>query len=438
MRRPLALAACLLAVLLGAVSVPAALAARGTARVVGGANVLATSTAPWQVLLIGDHGGALSLCGGSVIDESHIVTAAHCVQDDDGAPMAAAALSVYAGTLTLSERNAPEVQRPGVATVHIHPGWNGSSSVGRDDAAVLTLATPLILGGAVQKIALATADVEERMGPSTTMQLTGWGQTGARGIRDDPTVSGTASDRLQVSSTLRRSPDCAAKQALNQAYQGFDATTQICADAPGSDACNGDSGGPLAYQDAGTWYLVGIVSYGYGCAASGYPGVYTRVASTEIRSFLSAPGASVAAPTIAGPTAPVGGVASTTTLAPASAFVPTGPPTPAPPPAAAIGSVRCAKRICTLLVRTGTSPATAAAAVRGTVTTAFRTTCRTGKRRRPCTKRVHQVLKVTAMGIGAFRLASPLLRRGTQTFAVTAIDAHGVTQAHPTLASRRL
>lgn len=67
-----------------------------------------------------------------------------------------------------------------------------------------------------------------------------------------------------------------------EAYSSILTDRMVCAAAPGKDSCQGDSGGPLDSDGK----LLGIVSFGQGCARPNYPGVYTNVANPEILSFL--------------------------------------------------------------------------------------------------------------------------------------------------------
>ena len=101
--------------------------------------------------------------------------------------------------------------------------------------------------------------------------------------------------------------DCAAASGLQQcsanpatlSYSGKITSQMLCASATGSpkrlvavtgknvagkDACQGDSGGPLTVKDSDQHYLAGVVSWGYGCAADGLPGVYAEVA--KLRSWV--------------------------------------------------------------------------------------------------------------------------------------------------------
>jgi secreted trypsin-like serine protease len=213
---------------------------------------------PWQVALVAGSRTDKNVvfCGGSAIGPTWILTAAHCV-DEGTAP---AQVDVVSGTVDLDQGG----RRTRVAQIIIHPGWNPSTH--DNDVALLRLADAAM----AQPIALVTAASEAPLvNPGSLVRVTGWGsaQQGAFTVRRLRTV-----DVPIVSST-----DCNDRVS----YNGAISNNMICAgwQRGGADSCQGDSGGPLTAPSANGRILIGVVSWGRGCAQPNKYGIYTRLAS---------------------------------------------------------------------------------------------------------------------------------------------------------------
>merc|ERR1712243_448696 len=89
-------------------------------------------------------------------------------------------------------------------------------------------------------------------------------------INDDPNYSFPDGDFSILTLTVTTNEVC------NNVYGSINAL-HICAMDPGKDSCQGDSGGPLVVKENDRWTLIGVVSFGYGCAQPDIPGVYARV-----------------------------------------------------------------------------------------------------------------------------------------------------------------
>ncbi|KAJ0420544.1 trypsin-like serine protease [Aspergillus carlsbadensis] len=229
-------------------------------RIIGGPEV-AIEDYPYQVniLVYGTFSG-----GGSIIDETHILTAAHCVS---GSPTEA--YTVHAGS-SLWASGGREVN---ISTITKHPDFRKPVAQA-NDLAILTLAENLTFGPSIQPIALPSlhgSDSESRLDPSSALVtgqeivVSGWGDTGEG--------KGMSSTLHAVNEEIIEREKCAA------AYGEYNlrvTDAMFCAGAPGGGkgACQGDSGGPGVTDGV----LVGVVSWGYYCGRQGYPGVFTRVA----------------------------------------------------------------------------------------------------------------------------------------------------------------
>ncbi|XP_013883985.1 chymotrypsin A [Austrofundulus limnaeus] len=227
----------------------------GYSRIVNGEEAVPHSW-PWQVSLQ-DYTG-FHFCGGSLINENWVVTAAHCDVKISH--------RVILGEHDRSS-NAEPIQTMAVGKVFKHPQYNGYTI--NNDILLIKLASPAELNMRVSPVCVA--ETTDNFPGGMTCVTSGWGLT----KYNNPN---TPARLQQASLPLLTNEDC-------RLYWGSKITDiMICAGAEGASSCMGDSGGPLVCQKSGAWTLVGIVSWGSGICSTSMPGVYARV--TKLRSWV--------------------------------------------------------------------------------------------------------------------------------------------------------
>lgn len=236
--------------------------------VVGGAPTT-TQQQPWVVALASQSrfGASRSgqFCGGVAVGPRTVVTAAHCMSREalgvsDWHQLAD--LRVIQGRTDLTTDAGQELS---LSDVWVNPGFDATTNAG--DVAVLTLTEPL---PADASLAMAQPSDTADYAPGTAARVYGWGDT---------TGGGDYANALRTSSVTVLADSVCEKAYPGGADGTYQASSMVCAGVQegGRDACQGDSGGPLVVGDR----LVGLVSWGNGCAQAAYPGVYTRVSAVE-------------------------------------------------------------------------------------------------------------------------------------------------------------
>ncbi|KAH0819332.1 hypothetical protein MTP99_019164 [Tenebrio molitor] len=224
-------------------------------RIVGGHNA-DVGEWPWIAALFN---GGRQFCGGSLIDNIHILSAAHCVAHMSSWDVAR--LTVRLGDHNIKTNTEIRHVEKRVKRIVRHRGFDPRTLY--HDIAILTLDSPVQFTQQIRPICLPTVG-NDFSGQTGT--VIGWGS-----LRE----SGPQPSILQeVNIPIWSNRDC--KLKYGPAAPGGIVEHMLCAGQAARDSCSGDSGGPLMVN-SGKWTQVGIVSWGIGCGKGQYPGVYTRV-----------------------------------------------------------------------------------------------------------------------------------------------------------------
>ncbi|XP_023945692.1 chymotrypsin-like protease CTRL-1 isoform X2 [Bicyclus anynana] len=225
-------------------------------RIVGGHNAELNEW-PWIVALFN---GGRQFCGGSLIDNSHVLSAAHCVAHMTSWDVAR--LTARLGDHNIRTNSETQHVERKIKRVVRHRGFDMRTLY--NDVSVLTLDQPVTYSKTIRPICLPGGS---RAYSGLTATVIGWGS-----LRE----SGPQPSILQeVSIPIWTNNECRLK--YGSAAPGGIVDHMICAGKASMDSCSGDSGGPLMLNEGGRWTQVGIVSWGIGCGKGQYPGVYTRV-----------------------------------------------------------------------------------------------------------------------------------------------------------------
>jgi secreted trypsin-like serine protease len=216
-------------------------------------------------------------CGATLIDGNSVLTAAHCVEGVEVEP--ASPLRVIVGRTVLDSNQGQERT---ISQIVIHPDWDNSTFV--NDAAVLKLSSPV---SGITPIKLATSSQNFLESPGRNTTVAGWGNT--VGQPADGSDAGSSYPNRMREAQVPIVSDSSAEQVYDPIYgpSGYIPPIQVAAGKTGKDTCQGDSGGPIFALAGGKYRQIGITSWGIGCGASGYPGVYAEVNASSIRGFIT-------------------------------------------------------------------------------------------------------------------------------------------------------
>ncbi|XP_051983917.1 vitamin K-dependent protein C-like isoform X2 [Xyrauchen texanus] len=223
-----------------------------------GGTVGKKGESPWQALILNHE--IMLHCGGVLIDENWVLTAAHCLESSTR-------LTVRLGDYDRFKIEGTEL----VFTVKqaiVHPQYNHLTV--DNDIALLQLSRPATFSTYILPACLPSRDLAERVlhRNGTMTVVTGWG-------KKNETAKHFISTLNFIDIPIMDSKVCS-NYMINNLTQNM-----LCGGVLGQikDSCEGDSGGPMMTMYHDTWFLIGLVSWGEGCGQKNKLGIYTKVSS---------------------------------------------------------------------------------------------------------------------------------------------------------------